>query len=134
MEPIHDDEDDEDSTIFLLEICPLKDLSDLRMHFLKNCSPPLPLSVLDRNNNTNMASFWHLDTVWHHIFWDTDDDDNKNIIKPIATGFHPALKCSERVFPSDFVFWGNNSNNNSSNNDNNNVLLHQVTIFSPLLR
>lgn len=36
-----DDDDDEDSTIFfvfLLEICPLKDLMDLRMHFLEKFS------------------------------------------------------------------------------------------------
>lgn len=35
--PVHNDDD---STIFLLEICPLKDLTDLRMHFLKNSPPP----------------------------------------------------------------------------------------------
>lgn len=66
-----------------------------------------------------MASFWHLDTVRHHIFWDTDgdEDDDKDNSKPIATEFLPALTCSERVFPFDFVFWGNNSNNNSNNND-----------------
>ena len=55
-----------------------------------------------------MASFWHLDTVRHHIFWDTDgdEDDDEDDSKPIATEFLPALKRSESVSPSDFVFFG----------------------------
>lgn len=52
---------------------------------------------------------------------------------PIATEFFPALKHSERVFP--FVFWGKKIVIlKSNNNDDKNVLLHQVTIFSPLMR
>lgn len=42
------------------------------------------------------------------MFWDTDADeeDNRDKYKPIATGFLPALKHSERFFPSVCFFGG----------------------------
>lgn len=54
----------------------------------------------------------------------------KDYSKPITNGF----LCTQCIcFPSELFFTGEYSNNNSSNNDNN-VLLHQVTIFLPILR
>lgn len=53
-----------------------------------------------------MLLTWLPSTGLRHMFWDSDDDEDedKDNSQHIATEFLPALKHSEKVFPSCFDF------------------------------
>lgn len=106
--------------IFSLRFAHLRIYLILRMHFLK--TPHCTALLSEAETETQLPDCICSGTLIMKRM--------KDYSKPITNGFL-CTQCN--CFPSEIFFRGEYSNNNSSNNDNN-VLLHQVTIFLPILR